>query len=338
MKLRYLKYLIPLLFTVNHVYACDLVLTAYEDKNYQGQTWKFWDGCDDSPQHLWNDKISSIRFYDSHYTARICEDWLHSGNCHNIYSHIPDLHNFRPLGKGLNNKISSLEYTRLDRLELHFVAYMDSLANNDVLAWVYSRINGLQDAFYASGLNVHIKVRYAYLSDEDTRYYYSNEVGDSSEALKFVRRHANKGESEFAMFFPSNDSHHFRSDSDKGIAFLISAGNQSDYLSIVKKLGYSWVADDARRETIAHELGHNLGLAHGNTSGEKKIKDYASGYDFKYKSKRYNTIMRDGSRMVNRFSDPKASCRNQRRCGKDNDRDAVRAMLETSLKYLREGT
>ena len=92
--------------------------------------------------------------------------------------------------------------------------------------------------------------------------------------------------------------------------------------------------------TLAHELGHNMGLTHSDRQGGQGIMDDAKGHGVDY---RFVTIMPyssyfGGAPELPLFSTPKKTCTNPKdeldkyQCGIQNESNAVRVMKITSQK------
>ncbi len=101
-------------------------LIAYDEPNFQGDSWVF---CRDTegPNHaFWNDRISSVRVPEG-AKARLCTDKSAGGHCLVLFDDAPwfarELHRSGNAGEhergreaiGFDNQISSVEWERLDR-------------------------------------------------------------------------------------------------------------------------------------------------------------------------------------------------------------------------------
>lgn len=131
-----------------------------------------------------------------------------------------------------------------------------------------------------------------------------------------------------------------------GIAWLIGGG-QSEIYPGHEAFGYSVISDSngtlgsdgghyCRDETLAHELGHNLGSAHdietANSEGSQGRYPYSHGYKTGVAAGNFYTVMAygdTGQTGYRVFSNPQVSICGGRACGVANQADNARSLRQT---------
>lgn len=138
-----------------------------------------------------------------------------------------------------------------------------------------------------------------------------------------------------------------------GIAWLNGSGKRGSIAASSEYFGYSVVSDgrDAgtdgknyicRDETLAHELGHNLGSAHDRDTAdgddnvlqnsEYGVFEYSFGYKTDASSGNFFTVMAYGDSGQTRyrvFSNPRVSLCGNLPCGVDGQADNARSLSQT---------
>ncbi|AZR22406.1 reprolysin-like metallopeptidase [Xanthomonas vasicola] len=121
-----------------------------------------------------------------------------------------------------------------------------------------------------------------------------------------------------------------------GMAWLNGGGLQS-YNSNMQGSGYSAVSDGTDEEagnycediTFAHEIGHNLGLAHDKADSGPGAFTYAYGWRQTLDEGSFNTIMAyaaDDQERVPYFANPHITLCNDNPCGDVDEADQTRAL------------
>ncbi len=128
-----------------------------------------------------------------------------------------------------------------------------------------------------------------------------------------------------------------------GIAWLIGGG-QSGYATSDSPFGYSVVSDGeessggstyfCRDETLAHEMGHNLGSQHDRATATEngEVSYGVFPWSFGYKTATFNTVMAYGDPGQVRyrvFSNPRTGFCGGRPCGVDGQADNARSLEQT---------
>ncbi|KFA33152.1 hypothetical protein KWI_0121495 [Xanthomonas vasicola pv. vasculorum NCPPB 206] len=121
-----------------------------------------------------------------------------------------------------------------------------------------------------------------------------------------------------------------------GMAWL-NGGRLQSYNSNMQGSGYSAVSDGADEEagnycediTFAHEIGHNLGLAHDKADSGPGAFTYAYGWRQTLDEGSFNTIMAyaaDDQERVPYFANPHITLCNDNPCGDVDEADQTRAL------------
>ncbi|MCC5087121.1 reprolysin-like metallopeptidase [Xanthomonas campestris] len=121
-----------------------------------------------------------------------------------------------------------------------------------------------------------------------------------------------------------------------GVAWLNGGGLQS-YNVNMQGSGYAAVSDGTDEEagnycediTFAHEIGHNLGLAHDKADSGPGAFTYAYGWRQTLDEGSFNTIMAyasDDQQRVPYFANPRITLCNGNPCGDANEADQTRAL------------
>ncbi|WP_344809491.1 RICIN domain-containing protein [Allohahella marinimesophila] len=167
--------------------------------------------------------------------------------------------------------------------------------------------------------------------------YYTNSKIDIKLNLVGTQYHYESGNSVTDLITNLQKDSSIRSKRDSlGADFVVMMSSKANcgigYVTMSSQYAYSVVGPKCGPMTMAHELGHNMGLDHsrkqGKTSGSRY--SYALGYGVDYS---FATIMSYahlyGSSRIGKFSNPNVSC-NGKPCGvpagKWNEADAARAL------------
>ncbi|MDM7559427.1 reprolysin-like metallopeptidase [Xanthomonas fragariae] len=121
-----------------------------------------------------------------------------------------------------------------------------------------------------------------------------------------------------------------------GVAWLNGGGLRS-YNVNMQGSGYAAISDGTDEEagnycediTFAHEIGHNLGLAHDKADSGPGAFTYAYGWRQTLDEGSFNTIMAytaDDQRRVPYFANPRITLCNGNPCGDVNEADQTRAL------------
>lgn len=235
--------------------------------------------------------------------------------------------------------------------ETYTVRVMFATPNNtQSIAQAISYSNELQQAFDNTGIDVDLTAQFITLTDAHTAEIQAS--SDPLSKLTSLSKSNNwKLNNELLIYVNVDQPTQFSTEGIAGIAWVPSSvtdihrrcnrklfrrknPNKCDvprrYRNFVADKGFS-VNTPFAPYVVTHEVGHNLGLAHGNTDGENGyLKGYGRGFFEPLPSFRngYRTVMtyhRAGYTILNRFSGTVFGT---------SDRDAKRALTETSLPWL----
>lgn len=167
--------------------------------------------------------------------------------------------------------------------------------------------------------------------------YYANSKVDIKLNLVGTSYHSESGSSVTDLITNLQKDSSVRSKRDSlGADFVVMMSDKANcgigYVTMSSQYAYSVVGPKCGPMTMAHELGHNMGLDHsrkqGKTSGARY--SYALGYGVEYS---FATIMSYahlyGTSRIGKFSNPNVSCHGKPcgvPAGKSNEADAARAL------------
>ena len=167
--------------------------------------------------------------------------------------------------------------------------------------------------------------------------YYANSKVDIKLNLVGTQYHSESGSNVTQLITNLQQDSGIRSKRDSlGADFVVMMSDKANcgigYVTMSSQYAYSVVGPKCGPMTMAHELGHNMGLDHSRKQGKTRGArySYALGYGVDYS---FATIMSYahlyGSSRVGKFSNPSVSC-NGKPCGipagKSNEADAARAL------------
>lgn len=332
--------------------GCNPIITAWNAPNRTGDKFVFGPGC--KPP---TDEVKPYASIDvkKGYVARICDGKNLTGRCQFIQDHEDSLSLYQPGGFSLSHRIRSLDWEKQPKTTINvqvLLAYNTSFMNR---VNAHMLIRRTHQVFTRSGLNVDIKAKFHYLMETETAQITALPSRDTRlrHLITFAKSYGYKNDNEFLIYVThnKNDLKNPNGHISGGVAYAPQGNrdwNQAAYRDWLthNAVQISYIHNSGN--TIAHELGHNLGLSHGHSENANEV---ASGYLKPYARGFYDQVADTGSIMhyngnYNLFSNPKISCVKKANvdsslsrefvpCGTDNA-DAVRAMKETSLTWIRD--
>lgn len=361
---------------LSDAFACESVVKAWEAEHYQGTPFEFdasGKSCDGST--TWTDKISSIKV-DKDYVLRACEHEKSGGACLFVIGDVPKLADYRPTGINFNKSISSIEPEYQPRSQITIAAYYDrpdpklgqteyfsQFFSNFVSA--YGQVGTLRRILHDSGLNVDVSAKYHGVEHADAK-----RLQETPSALHEFRSLYldKKGDRHYGLYFPSKRPKDSTNGHDVngidargdihanwlGLSFRPwreDATDKNAHGAFLKDRGFGIVVPNAPKYVVAHQWGHMAGLDHVEVPDVIKVTPYGVGHfaDF-FGLTSFTTVMtgsyNPGSKTVTHslFSSPKIQCKLPEffgfdlnaLCGKADESDARRALIETVLQWHRD--
>jgi len=313
---------------------CDALVKGWTGSYYTGTKYSWGPGC--APV-IGTPPIRSLKVKRDH-VARLA--WTNSSNRESmIRAYIGNKQNI-----GTAQQLSFYEAPYRRHTTLSLKVFFDQDMRSSQRAEMINKARLVESFLRTSGVNVSVDLSSYRFNWWDTLHLRSKNIFIQPENMFFGFRdlvaNSKKSSKQLAMYVPKYPGLAF---TDFGGVWGLGATpdtfDKTEYLDFIKNQGISVVRPKAPAFVFAHEVGHNLGLLHGDDASVNSLRVYGRGYlapDEQTGSIMQSSNLNWETAPPGVFSNIWMTCTpGGVICGEADRADSVRAMTETAVEWLR---